>query len=713
MLKWWLEQGDCANLLKPIPDASVDALVTDPPAGISFMGKEWDSARGGRDKWIAWLVSILSECRRALKPGAYGWVWALPRTSHWTATACEDAGFVVRDVMTHVFGCLTDDAEILTSTGWKQYLKVEIGDLVLGLAPNGTFIWQPVQQVHVYDHDQIAFRIHSGHTDHIVTAGHRMLVGGIDNDWVVGVADEIALQRQAIVPVLEDLPALLAAFPVPQQIAGNTKQVLQQKVFCPGTSTEGQETSSNMPAMSQDLSAKEQYCAQQGEVLQLQLSGSLLPANDGHVSDGGKGQGGLDGRQFSLVSAQDERRQESDVEGWGDAVQEARSVQWGEVRSVPCRAIADGSKRWIRDGAPADRRPADRQSASAIGGGPSCEPQSTEQLGGKPDAFQVESGSQTFRGSRFTVADLATIEPVHYRGKVWCVKVPTGVFAARRKGQAFLTGNTGFPKSRSLLKPASEHWILIKAPGELQELRIDENRIEAKDSQLAEKYASVRNAPPRDNNVYGKDQRPRNKGPLEPHPAGRWPANFALSHSDECEIVGTRKVKTSDPRRADGSVMRVPDADVKIDKPRYCDEDGNETVEAWQCVDGCPVKILDEQSGVSRSGVERQPRGTDGDKGGASRFFYCAKPSTKERSAGLLEGARNTHTTVKSIALMRHLINLIATPDALVLDPFAGSGSTGVAALQNGCRFVGVEREDEYVEIARQRLSCVDRKTSQ
>jgi DNA modification methylase len=95
------------------------------------------------------------------------------------------------------------------------------------------------------------------------------------------------------------------------------------------------------------------------------------------------------------------------------------------------------------------------------------------------------------------------------------------------------------------------------------------------------------------------------------------------------------------------------------------------------------------------------------DSGGASRFFYIAKPSTKERSAGLPEGSRNTHTTVKSIALMQHLISLIAAPSATVLDPFTGSGSTGVAALKQGCNFIGIEREPEYVEIARQRAKAV------
>lgn len=68
------------------------------------MGKEWDSDKGGRDAWIVWLTSVMRECNRVLKPGAHALIWAIPRTSHWTMTALEDAGFEVRDVVTHLFG---------------------------------------------------------------------------------------------------------------------------------------------------------------------------------------------------------------------------------------------------------------------------------------------------------------------------------------------------------------------------------------------------------------------------------------------------------------------------------------------------------------------------------------------------------------------------------------------------------------------------------
>jgi DNA modification methylase len=101
---WALYTGDCLNVLPTLPDASVDTVITDPPAGISFMNLPFDSDRGGRLKWVEWLASALRECLRVAKPGATAAVWALPRTSHWTGCALEEAGWEIFDVVTHLFG---------------------------------------------------------------------------------------------------------------------------------------------------------------------------------------------------------------------------------------------------------------------------------------------------------------------------------------------------------------------------------------------------------------------------------------------------------------------------------------------------------------------------------------------------------------------------------------------------------------------------------
>lgn len=87
----------------------------------------------------------------------------------------------------------------------------------------------------------------------------------------------------------------------------------------------------------------------------------------------------------------------------------------------------------------------------------------------------------------------------------------------------------------------------------------------------------------------------------------------------------------------------------------------------------------------------------EGEPTGAARFFYCAKPSRAERGA-------NSHPTVKPIALMRYLCRLVTPKGGKVLDPFAGSGTTGVAAIAEGFDFVGCELSEDYAAIARKRL---------
>ena len=131
-------------------------------------------------------------------------------------------------------------------------------------------------------------------------------------------------------------------------------------------------------------------------------------------------------------------------------------------------------------------------------------------------------------------------------------------------------------------------------------------------------------------------------------------------------------------------------------------------------------KLLDEQSGVTKSTAPNKtdnrtvekagnslqlgkaglhsPDNSYSDQGGASRFFYCAKSSKSDR------GESNVHPTVKPIKLMEYLIKLITQPNGVVLDPFMGSGTTGIAAKKNGFRFIGMEMQTEYMAIAENRI---------
>ena len=142
---------------------------------------------------------------------------------------------------------------------------------------------------------------------------------------------------------------------------------------------------------------------------------------------------------------------------------------------------------------------------------------------------------------------------------------------------------------------------------------------------------------------------------------GRWPANLIHDGSDEVLAAFPQAKGQQGRARTDGA------------------EQGNNTFGALKHVTKMP-----------------DPRG---DTGSAARFFYCAKASKADRGPG------NNHPTVKPTGLMRYLCRLITPPGGLVLDPFAGSGSTGVAATLEGFRFIGFEMNAEYVEIARRRMT--------
>ncbi|SEN87957.1 DNA methyltransferase [Nonomuraea pusilla] len=162
---------------------------------------------------------------------------------------------------------------------------------------------------------------------------------------------------------------------------------------------------------------------------------------------------------------------------------------------------------------------------------------------------------------------------------------------------------------------------------------------------------------------------------------GRWPTNFVITHSALC-------------------------------------------AEDEVCQPDCPVAELDRQSGTRRSGGdvsgnEPSPRFSETygesararfvkhrDAGGASRFFptfrYEAKAPSSERPR-LADGT--AHATVKPLALMRWLVRLVTPPGGLVLDPFAGSGTTGEACALEGFRAVLVELEKPHAELIKRRLS--------
>lgn len=211
-------------------------------------------------------------------------------------------------------------------------------------------------------------------------------------------------------------------------------------------------------------------------------------------------------------------------------------------------------------------------------------------------------------------------------------------------------------------------------------------------------------------------------------PAGRYPANLILSHHPDCKLIreGVTEVKdmsTHTQSQKLGKHGIYGDYQVPVNLRHDFQQT---SLEVWSCVEGCPVRVLNEQSGTTKGNKRTgrigkslglydddswEPK-TDtvgqwfGDSGGAARFFYCAKPSVAERNAGL-NGSRNIHITVKPLAIMRWLVKLVTPRGGVVLDPFLGSGTTAIAAENEGCDWLACDNNEEYCEIARARIEAL------
>lgn len=124
-----LMHGDCLERLKELPDNSVDSVVTDPPYGLSFMGKKWDYDVPSEDVW--------RECLRVLKPGGHLLAFAGTRTQHRMAVRIEDAGFEIRDMIAWVYGSGFPKSHNLKGEwqGWGTALKPALEPITVARKP--------------------------------------------------------------------------------------------------------------------------------------------------------------------------------------------------------------------------------------------------------------------------------------------------------------------------------------------------------------------------------------------------------------------------------------------------------------------------------------------------------------------------------------------------------------------------------------------------
>jgi site-specific DNA-methyltransferase (adenine-specific) len=773
-------------------DCGFDSLVCDPPAGIAFMNRSWDSDKGGRDLWIDEMTVIFVECFRVLKPGSHGLIWAIPRTSHWTATALEDAGFEVRDVIDHLFGCLSDDITVLTRRGWLHHTELTSTDEVLQ-SSGDILTWARPEMVHRYPYRGPMINLRNRHTDQLLTPNHRVYAN-------VRRSSQYTFIEKMVVEARELRPSWVVDLPMAGCLNDGWDGPDPKRAYLVGWwLTDAWPHKDGKAAMFSQSKPK----------MLAKLRTALAPYQPSEYVRRGKLPQHSDEHTFYvtgpladyLLATYPDRKLDWSVLGW----------------SVPARHAlleglldGDGSRResqhseafWSKD---QERRDIVMALCVSLNIRAYDDPKKW-----------VVNLNRTHNSTQLQKHHRDAAPPREYDGIVWCLTVPSGAFVVRRNGRPFITGNSGFPKGLNIskqidkmagakrevigqgpdhakrtsaagrggtvsreggdaplgqiltapatpeavrwdgwstaLKPAHEHWILVRKPLEkgltvaqnvlkygTGGINIDGCRIEGAVPSTIQEQSS------RQGEVYGTDQ--RNQRAFVGSPAGRWPANLILSHNPDCKLVGTKRVKGDFGTRGSDQGNEMYGQGRGMNRPAtgqtvgYADPDGLEEVEAWECAEGCPVAELDRQSGQTGSSERRvagpgqQPFKVDrgwnqhsmtrkgqtapesyGDTGGASRFFktfdgrldpgfaYIPKASTRERSAGLPEGSRSSHPTVKPIDLMRYLVRLVTPPGGVVLDPFAGSGTTCIAAVLEGMGFMGIEKDPESYQIAADRI---------
>jgi DNA modification methylase len=333
---------------------------------------------------------------------------------------------------------------------------------------------------------------------------------------------------------------------------------------------------------------------------------------------------------------------EPGVEGRRDVQAPEGQLRRPALRPVPAGVSGDGEDGRLRHGAPSSDGAQAGPRAAADGSREPHQPRPEGQQAGEPGVVPEQRGSQTWGG--------------------WTV--------CARCGKPSIPDGLG-----TALKPAFEPIVVARKPliGTVAAnverygtgaLNIDGGRVgfaseaDERESKDKNRHADFGSGP-RDNKVYGADTRDRGSNGNY-NPPGRWPANVILDESQARELDRQSGVTSSGSRKAgDYGLMGYMGADV------------------------APMPEV------------------TGDTGGASRFFYTAKADSSERPR--VDGV--AHPTVKPLDLMRYLVRLVTPPGGVVLEPFAGSGTTLEACIVEGFRCIGIEREADYIPLIMARIT--------
>ncbi len=642
--------GSCRSVMADWPACSIDSIVTDPPYGLEFMGKEWDKLDG--DGWRTGAGMS--------KPGIG------ERNTEWPSFGGGDSANATCAVcggrMRGAKRCSCDEPD------WR--VKGEL----LAHRNNRADVGKKMQDWH-YHWAVEALRVGKPGAFLLAFGGtrtfHRLACAIEDAGWEI---------RDCVGWIYGQ------GFPKGQDVAWEMHKracvscgFMVEYVHDNKPATRGiQEAEYNLRFVRATYLQTPIYaCAKCGQVLQPFMSEQEAQA-------------------LRAAWSQSEAiwPEESSVEGWGDV-----EASQGQLRRCPvCQMshgiLADGAQGWLHHGASSGNGSIPWQTANADGSRPSYRPQAVQQLHQQSDAFLLERTAQAYRG--YNVALKPAWEPI-----IVARKPLEGTVA-----QNVIKWGTGALNIDGCRIPASDKaW----GSGNRDSWREAEGRTD------------------RQEHRYGEGDK---------SPSQRWPAN--LIHDGSEEVVGlfphTGPASGGAYGKSAGTNegwKRPSHVNYVTAKPgTYAVDNGGSAARFFYCSKAprsqrwfwcqiCQIADSDREQhrnhamhchdcGVDYAQEQTAESGTE--RLNQNNLIAGFRPNTysgkNQHKGHKVEPNIIGHPTQKPEALMRYLCRLVTPPAGIVLDCFAGSGSTLIAARDEGFQYIGIESEEEYCRIARERLAA-------
>lgn len=661
-----IHNGDCIEVMNQMPPESVDAIVTDPPYGLGFMGKKWD----GLPPSLEWAEA----CYRVLKPGGHIAAFGGTRTWHRLAVAIEDAGFEMRDSLAWLYG-----------VGFPKSMNVSKGIDKLDASEERTARAREFQswlRQHVTPQQVNA----ATGTD----MGHHLTTH--PTQPAVATADLFDRLRPHLPEVPERIEELVRQRTVESQ---NFKAREITQIRKDGSGNGSVVGLGSPSVMAQEFAETKAHTP---EAEKWQGWGTAL--KPGHepvvVARKPAGPGAIIDTIGSQLAALEEACR--------------RRVSGAARSSARTRADSSVARTATAPDSAATQHEAGQEPTTATGeaGGSSAATVTSA------SEWTAETFLSTVTSWRECLAEISAATSTSTTSTAISRTTDLQTLSSCLSSimQSVTAQSTLDPRSWSSLATAADNLFAAGVLSSRSTLAL---------SATESATASTPHAPQAEGG---------SSAAFEPIVLARKPlaektvARNVLAYGTGAINVDATRIAL------DGDYKSKPNGRPSLtglgDNYDAASANKPDTIGRWPAnvlLDQHAAAWVDEQSGITQSPTSTgrgaggqngmySPIGgqgavpAPGDKGGASRFFYSAKAPKRERPN--VDGVQ--HATVKPLAIMRWLIRLVTPPGGTVLDPFAGSGTTIEAALIEGFNPVGIELEAEYLPLIQHRI---DRQAAQ